>query len=507
MQRRPGDARLPQLTRQLTPDRIRDDDEDLAAAASWVAGELVESAVDLGRELTRHEAYSSEMAEEARLPTSFLLASAVVAVPALIEAHAAAEAELQMPGPKVFLCNAAVLVGSSMAFLLWLCVSTARLAPATTSSNTASWSEAAAEWLQGVPGAAWHAYQAELAERPVVVKALLTGWTYVVGDMIAQLVQQTHEVVRQQLRPRPCLEKLLRMDQVCPCAPHVPCTPARRASHWSASRHPAACAQGRYLRSGLVGLCPLGPFAHWYYEFVATRLGEWPVACKIFLDQTLCAPRPAAHAPLAPPAVPDACLRRRAADLASYNSLYYLGLGILSGRPPLEVAAQYRQQCWQLLTAGWRIWPWVGIVTYTYIPQEHRVLFVDLVEIVYSAMLSTLTSNAHAGYAEVSTSAGEPMDGPADNGEAGDAGGVGGDSDRRSSTASLCSPEPGSSPGAAHVGPQPSPTLTRPPRTWEELVEVGGPSGALHWCLAGTLPDTVTSRLDRPPSGDARSLT
>ena len=143
MQRRPGDARLPQLTRQLTPDRIRDDDEDLAAAASWVAGELVESAVDVGRELTRHEAYSSEMAEEARLPTSFLLASAVVAVPALIEAHAAAEAELQMPGPKVFLCNAAVLVGSTMAFLLWLCVSTARLAPATSSSNTASWSEAA----------------------------------------------------------------------------------------------------------------------------------------------------------------------------------------------------------------------------------------------------------------------------------------------------------------------------------------------------------------------------
>ena len=36
-----------------------------------------------------------------------------------------------------------------------------------------------------------------------------------------------------------------------------------------------------------MGLCPLGPFAHWYYEFVATRLGEWPVACKIFLDADL----------------------------------------------------------------------------------------------------------------------------------------------------------------------------------------------------------------------------
>ena len=49
-------------------------------------------------------------------------------------------------------------------------------------------------WVQGMPAAAWSAYQAQLEVRPVLVKALLTGWTYVVGDMIAQLVQQTHEV-------------------------------------------------------------------------------------------------------------------------------------------------------------------------------------------------------------------------------------------------------------------------------------------------------------------------
>ena len=175
-----------------TPDRDIDGN-DLVAAASWVAAEIVESAVDAGRAITQHEAYGSEMAEDARLPSSFLLASAVVAVPALVDAHAAAQAELSMPGPKVFMCNALVLVGSTVVFWIWLCIATARLLPADADGGVLSevWVQA---WLQGMPAAAWSAYQAQLEVRPVLVKALLTGWTYVVGDMIAQLVQQTHEV-------------------------------------------------------------------------------------------------------------------------------------------------------------------------------------------------------------------------------------------------------------------------------------------------------------------------
>ena len=183
-----------------TPDRDSDGN-DLASAASWVASEIVESAVDAGRAITQHEAYGSEMAEDARLPSSFLLASAVVAVPALVDAHAAAQAELSMPGPKVFMCNALVLVGSTVAFWLWLCVATARLLPAT--ADGGGLSQVWYQWVQGMPAAAWSAYQAQLEVRPVLVKALLTGWTYVVGDMIAQLVQQTHEVRAADPSPNP----------------------------------------------------------------------------------------------------------------------------------------------------------------------------------------------------------------------------------------------------------------------------------------------------------------
>ena len=49
------------------------------------------------------------------------------------------------------------------------------------------------------------------------------------------------------------------------------------------------------------------------------------------------------------------------------------------------MARQYSAQFWRLLRAGWKLWPFVGVITYTYVPTAHRVLFVDLVEIAYSA--------------------------------------------------------------------------------------------------------------------------
>jgi len=46
-----------------------------------------------------------------------------------------------------------------------------------------------------------------------------------------------------------------------------------------------------------------------------------------------------------------------------------------------------------LITAGWKLWPLVGIVTYTLIPSEHRVLWIDAIEVFYSAILSTVANN------------------------------------------------------------------------------------------------------------------
>jgi len=124
--------------------------------------------------------------------------------------------------------------------------------------------------------------------------------------------------------------------------------------------------RARLLRSTAVGLVLLGPLAHFYYEFVGT-LTDWSVPAKILLDQT--------------------------AYLALYNTVYYLPLGVLAGGDVGTVCADYRTKFWQLLTSGWKLWPLVGIVTYTLIPLNNRVLWIDLIEIFYSAVLSTVSNS------------------------------------------------------------------------------------------------------------------
>ena len=57
-----------------------------------------------------------------------------------------------------------------------------------------------------------------------------------------------------------------------------------------------------------------------------------------------------------------------------------------------EAIEEYGACFWTFLTAGWKLWPLVGIVTYTIIPQQNRVLWIDGIEIVYSSILSRIAN-------------------------------------------------------------------------------------------------------------------
>ena len=186
-------------------------------------------------------------------------------------------------------------------------------------------------------------------------------------------------------------------------------------------------------------------------------------------------------------------------------------------------------------------------------------LFVDLVEILYSAVLSTLTSTTSTSSTSSTSSASTsgysalPSVAPAD-----DADPAGGGEVRHSRLASVaaaaaasaasaaaatsaasaasaaaagsagCDAEmhlfsPSSRRTTARTPPSPleasleagaasarstAPACARPPSTWDELVEVGGPGGALSWVIAGELPETarVTSRLERPANRERETL-
>ena len=69
-----------------------------------------------------------------------------------------------------------------------------------------------------------------------------------------------------------------------------------------------------------------------------------------------------------------------------------MALTVLAGKSFGEAVEEYKGSFWLLLTSGWKLWPLVGIVTYTLIPQQNRVLWIDGIEIIYSALLSTLAN-------------------------------------------------------------------------------------------------------------------
>lgn len=76
-----------------------------------------------------------------------------------------------------------------------------------------------------------------------------------------------------------------------------------------------------------------------------------------------------------------------------YNMLYYVSTGMLKGHSLGRTLTDFKAAAWRLQKAGWRLWPFVGLITHTIIPTQHKVLFVDAVEVIWVTYLS-LSANA-----------------------------------------------------------------------------------------------------------------
>ncbi|CAM6123972.1 unnamed protein product [Calypogeia fissa] len=137
----------------------------------------------------------------------------------------------------------------------------------------------------------------------------------------------------------------------------------------------------RMLRSGLVGFCLHGSMSHFYYQFCEWLFpfkGWWVVPLKVAFDQTFWS--------------------------ALWNSVYFIVVGLLRLESPVSIWKELRQTFFPLLTAGWKLWPAAHLVTYGLVPVEQRLLWVDMVEIVWVtilAMYSNEKAEARIAEAEV----------------------------------------------------------------------------------------------------------
>lgn len=173
----------------------------------------------------------------------------------------------------------------------------------------------------------WQLYQQLVVSNPIETKAVISGVVYSLGDIIAQSYE------------------------------------GRPLEDWD---------RARILRSGLCGLLAHGPLSHLYYVALdnafmhqqLVALDSWLVpAMKVAVDQTVWS--------------------------VLWNSCYYVLLGLFKFESPAVIASTVRNSWWDLLKAGWRLWPFVHFFTYSVVPVQHRLLFVDAVELLWVSILST----------------------------------------------------------------------------------------------------------------------
>lgn len=122
----------------------------------------------------------------------------------------------------------------------------------------------------------------------------------------------------------------------------------------------------RTLRNGFIGLC-FGPLVHQYYEFSDAILppenGLLTRLQKIFMDQTI--------------------------YLTVKCSVYISAVGLLAGEDLATVKQSVTDRIGGVVLTAWKFWPIVHCITYSVIPAQHRILWVNSVDLVWNAILSS----------------------------------------------------------------------------------------------------------------------
>lgn len=201
-------------------------------------------------------------------------------------------------------------------------------AVAATSSIALVAATLAAEWSLDVDLNPVTLYNSFVTTNPIETKACISGVVYSLGDLIAQNYE------------------------------------GRDLEELDASR---------IVRSGICGLVAHGPLSHLYYILLdnvfanqnIVDANSWLVpVLKIGIDQTIWS--------------------------VAWNSTYYVLLGLLKFENPGLIWSSVKGSWLDLLKAGWRLWPIAHLVTYGIIPVQHRLLFVDAVELIWVCVLSTV---------------------------------------------------------------------------------------------------------------------
>jgi protein Mpv17 len=125
---------------------------------------------------------------------------------------------------------------------------------------------------------------------------------------------------------------------------------------------------GRTFRNGFIGMV-FGPLVHEYYEFSDHILPVDQVVnrfYKILMDQTL--------------------------YISIKCSIYIIAVNMLAGESWEYSTNMVKEKLKGIMFTAWKFWPLVHCVTYGAIPAQHRILWVNCVDLFWNAILALKTS-------------------------------------------------------------------------------------------------------------------
>ena len=172
----------------------------------------------------------------------------------------------------------------------------------------------------------WNGYLSVLNARPIATKAATSATVYTLGDMVAQKIEGT---------------ELGDLDRP------------------------------RIVRSLLAGAIGHGPLSHYWYNLLETVSEHqlhlttqwWAFVPKVVIDQFLWGP--------------------------FWNNTYILLLGVMKMESLKTIWQDVKRTTVPLVVSGLKLWPLAHCITYGLVPVENRLLWVDIVEILWVTILAT----------------------------------------------------------------------------------------------------------------------
>ncbi|GAM22227.1 hypothetical protein SAMD00019534_054020, partial [Acytostelium subglobosum LB1] len=125
----------------------------------------------------------------------------------------------------------------------------------------------------------------------------------------------------------------------------------------------------RALRMSIFGLVATGPIFHYWYHLLDTTFPKkvmTHVIIKSGLDQLVCAP--------------------------IFDAFFFVGMGVLERKSFAEIQQKLKDDWLHTYLVDCAVWPLCNIISFRYISNRQRVLFMNIINLGWAAFLSSQAS-------------------------------------------------------------------------------------------------------------------